>query len=53
MTSAIMEQFPAADFPYLFELTIQHVLRPGYAYGNEFNSGLDIVLDGIGASLHD
>jgi AcrR family transcriptional regulator len=51
MTGAIMEQFPAADYPYLFELTIEHVLQPGYAYGNEFDSGLAIVLDGITASL--
>jgi AcrR family transcriptional regulator len=51
MTGAIMEQFPAADYPYLFELTIEHVLQPGYAYGNEFESGLAIVLGGITASL--
>jgi AcrR family transcriptional regulator len=51
MTGAIMEQFPAADYPYLFELTIEHVLQPGYAYGNEFDSGLAIVLDGVTASL--
>lgn len=51
MTGAIMEQFPAADYPHLFELTIEHVLQPGYAYGNEFDSGLSIVLTGIAASL--
>lgn len=51
MTGAIMEQFPASDYPHLFELTIEHVLQPGYAYGNEFDSGLAIVLDGITASL--
>jgi AcrR family transcriptional regulator len=51
MTAAIMDQFPAADYPHLFELTIEHVLQPGYAYGNEFGSGLAIVLDGIAASL--
>jgi len=51
MTSAIMDQFPRADFPYLFELTIEHVLQPGYNYGNEFDVGLEVVLDGVDARL--
>ena len=51
MTGAIMDQFPREDFPYLFELTIEHVLQPGYDYGNEFDIGLEVVLDGIDASL--
>ena len=45
MTRAIMETFPAAEFPYLFELTVEHVLQPGYDYGQEFDSGLKIVLE--------
>jgi AcrR family transcriptional regulator len=52
MTTAIMEQFPAAEFPYLFELTVEHVLQPGYDYGHEFDSGLAVVLDGV-ASLRE
>jgi len=51
MTGAIMDQFPKADFPYLFELTIEHVLKPGYHYGNEFDVGLELVLDGVDARL--
>jgi AcrR family transcriptional regulator len=51
MTGAIMDQFPRADFPYLFELTIEHVLQPGYKYGNEFDVGLEVVLDGVDAGL--
>jgi hypothetical protein len=39
------------DFPYLFELTIDHVLQPGYNYGNEFDVGLEVVLDGVDARL--
>ena len=49
MTAAIMEQFPASEFPYLFELTVEHVLQPGYDYGKEFDSGLAVVLDGVAA----
>ncbi len=51
MTGAIMDQFPRADFPYLFELTTEHVLQPGYNYGNEFDVGLEAVLDGVDALL--
>jgi Tetracyclin repressor-like, C-terminal domain len=51
MTGAIMEAFPASEFPYLFEMTLKHVLQPGYDYSEEFDSGLAIVLDGITASL--
>src|SRR3954452_21199493 len=51
MTGAIMETFPASEFPYLFELTVEHVLKPGYDYGKEFDSGLNVVLDGVAASL--
>ena len=49
MTEAIMETFPASQFPYLFEMTIEHVLQPGYDYGNEFESGLMVVLNGVAA----
>ncbi len=49
MTSAIMESFPASSFPYLFELTVEHVLKPGYDYGDEFESGLELVLNGVAA----
>ena len=51
MTGAIMDEFPKADFPHLFELTIEHVLQPGYNYGNEFDVGLEVVLDGVDARL--
>ena len=48
-----METFPKEDFPYLFELTIEHVLQPGYTYGNEFDIGLEVVLDGVATRLND
>ena len=51
MTGAIMETFPASEFPYLFELTVQHVLQPGYDYGKEFDTGLEVVLDGVAELL--
>lgn len=47
MTTAIMETFPAAEFPYLFEMTVEHILLPGYDYGKEFDSGLALVVEGV------
>ena len=51
MTGAIMETFPASEFPHLFQMTVEHVLKPGYEYGNEFDSGLRVVLDGVAAMV--
>ena len=43
----ILAQFPADEYPHLAELTIEHVLQPGYDYGDEFEFGLDLILDGL------
>jgi AcrR family transcriptional regulator len=43
----IMAGFPADAYPHLTELAVQHVLRPGYDYGDEFEFGLDLILDGL------
>ncbi|MFT5299632.1 MAG: AcrR family transcriptional regulator [Mariniblastus sp.] len=43
----ILKQMPANEYPYFTELTVEHVLKPGYDYGNEFEFGLDLILDGL------
>jgi AcrR family transcriptional regulator len=52
-TESILEQQPmqADVFPHLTEMAIKHILQPGYAYGNEFRFGLQVILDGIEAAL--
>jgi hypothetical protein len=47
----ILAGFPAETYPHLAELTVQHVLRPGYDYGDEFEFGLGLILDGLEATL--
>jgi AcrR family transcriptional regulator len=42
-----LDQFPTDAYPYLAELTIEHVMKPGYDYGEEFEFGLDLILDGL------
>ena len=43
----IFGQFAAGEYPHLTELTIQHILQPGYHYGGEFETGLDLILDAL------
>jgi hypothetical protein len=33
-------------------LTIEHVLQPGYDYGDEFAWGFDLILDGLQRQLN-
>ena len=40
-------RMPPGEFPHLTELTVQHILQPGYDYGDEFEYGLDLILDGL------
>ena len=47
VVQTILARSAADEYPHLTELTIEHVLRPGYDYGNEFEFGLDLILDGL------
>ena len=51
LAQSIMASFPAGDYPHLVELTVEHVLQPGYDYGEEFKFGLDLILDGLERAL--
>ena len=44
---SIMTAVAAGQYPYLVELATQHVLLPGYDYAEEFEIGLDVVLNGL------
>ena len=47
LAQAILEEFTPNEYPHLTELTVEHVLRPGYDYGAEYEFGLDLILDGL------
>lgn len=47
LAEAILEGMPAGEYPHLTELAMKHVLQPGYEFGNEFEFGLDLILDGL------
>jgi AcrR family transcriptional regulator len=47
LAQAMLATFPVDRYPHLAELTIEHVLQPGYDPGNEYEFGLDLILDGF------
>jgi AcrR family transcriptional regulator len=51
VAQAIMAEFPASEYPHLTEIAVDHVLQPGYDYGNEYLFGLDLILDGLERAL--
>ena len=52
MVQIFLRQFPAEQFPHLYEMGSKHVMKPGYDYAKEFEFGLDLILDGL-ARLRD
>ena len=51
VADSMMHLFDAKAYPALVEFTTEHVLKPGYDFGLEFEFGLDLILDGLTASL--
>jgi len=47
LAEEILAQMPAGEYPNFVEFAREHVLQPGYDFGNEFDIGLAMVLDGI------
>jgi AcrR family transcriptional regulator len=43
----MLEPFPVNEYPNLVEFISEHVMKPGYDYGDEFEYGLDLILDGL------
>jgi AcrR family transcriptional regulator len=46
-SSAILKNLPRDEFPHLAEMIVDHAMKPGYAYTDEFDIGLDLILDGL------
>jgi len=54
-TESILHQEPMMSnaFPHLTEMAVKHILQPGYAYRNEFQFGLRLILNGLQTALLD
>ncbi len=51
LASDLVAGLSAEEYPYLAEFTAEHVLRPGYNYADEFDFGLELILDGLQRTL--
>src|SRR3954447_1595640 len=47
----IMALMGAGEYPHMVEFAQEHALKPGYDFGDEFDFGLDLVLDGLARLL--
>jgi AcrR family transcriptional regulator len=47
VAETMLEPFPVNAYPNLMEFLTEHVMRPGYDFGDEFEYGLDLILDGL------
>ncbi|MBE1875644.1 TetR/AcrR family transcriptional regulator [Myceligenerans pegani] len=43
----IMERMGAGEYPAMVEMATTHYLRPGYDWADEFDFGLELILDGL------
>ena len=51
VAAPIIDRFAAGEYPHLVELATEHILQPGYDFGDEFDFGLDLILDALSRSL--
>jgi hypothetical protein len=47
MAETMLEPFPLGEYPNLADFITEIAMKPGYDYGNEFEYGLDVILDGL------
>jgi AcrR family transcriptional regulator len=43
----MMVHMTPSEYPFLMEIALEHVLKPGYSYANEFEIGLELILEGL------
>ena len=47
VAEAILASVRADEYPHLTEFVTEHAMAPGYDFGDEYEYGLDLVLDGL------
>lgn len=47
MAQTMLEPFPVDEYPNLVAFITEHAMRPGYDYADEFEYGLDLILDAL------
>ncbi|HET6985161.1 MAG TPA: TetR/AcrR family transcriptional regulator [Kribbella sp.] len=51
VADAIMEQFAAGDYPHLVEMATGYYFKTSYDFADEFDFGLDLILDALSRSI--
>jgi hypothetical protein len=47
MAERMLEPFPLGEYPNLADFITEHVMKPGCDFADEFEYGLDVMLDGL------
>ncbi len=47
VAETMLEPFPVNEYPNLVAFITEHAMKPGYDFGDEFEYGLDLILDGL------
>ncbi len=47
LAEQILQQFPVGEYPHLAETVAEVIKRSGWKYADEFDFGLDLILDGL------
>lgn len=53
VAESMMQHVAADTYPHLAEFSTEHVLKPGYDFGEEFEYGLELIIDALSKSLPD
>ncbi len=47
MATSMLEAFPVGEYPRLADFITEHAMKPGDDDADEFEYGLDLILDGL------
>jgi AcrR family transcriptional regulator len=51
VAGSMMRQYAVDAYPHLVEFTTEHIIQPGYDFGDEFPFGLDLILAGLARAV--
>jgi AcrR family transcriptional regulator len=51
LSQTMLQPFPLNAYPNLADFITDHAMQPGYDFADEFEYGLDLILDGIERAL--
>ncbi len=52
MSETMLAPFAPGEYQNLADFITEHAMKPGYDYADEFEYGLDVILDGLERSRH-